>query len=109
MEACPGNSVSIADSRCLYDPLVESENPDTQQKNTGLNERDPVGVENGLVVSSSTLRIRSILGSEKKIDLEDVQCAHMRSIRGRSVDWEEEIVDRTARYHPLCTCAAKKW
>jgi hypothetical protein len=81
-EACPGNSVSIADSRCLYDPLVESENPDTQQKNTVLNERDPVSVENGLVVYSSNLRIHSIWESEKKEDLEDVQCAHMQSIRG---------------------------
>jgi hypothetical protein len=77
MEACPGNSVSIADSRYLDDLSLELENPDTQQKYTGLNERDPVGVENGLVVSLSTLRIRSIWGSETKVDLEDVRCAHM--------------------------------
>lgn len=77
MEDCPGNSVSIADSRYLYDPLLESENPDTQQTYTELNERDPVDVENGLVVSLSTLRIHSIWGSETKVDLEDVRWANM--------------------------------
>lgn len=109
MEACPRNSISIANSRYLYDLLLKSENPEMQQKYTGLNERDSVGVENGLVVSLSTLRIRSFWGSETKVELEDVRCAHMESIRGRSVDWEEGIVDGTRIYHPPCTYAANKW
>lgn len=51
MEACPGNSVSIADSLRLCVRLVESRNPDMQDTNTGLNGTDAGGVENGLVVS----------------------------------------------------------
>lgn len=46
-------------------------------RNIPGNERDPVGVENGLVVSLSTLRIGSIWGSEAKVDLENVQYAYI--------------------------------